>query len=158
MDVIVRRARKEDARTIAEFALKLFEQHREYDPERFARLGNLEGAERFYGSRNGTDDSVVLVAEVEGKAAGFAYMQFEQVNYADLLENALRLHDLYVDEVARGQGAGKALMTAATEIAKGSGADKLVLSVAARNGHAREFFARNGFRETMIEMTMNPAE
>jgi len=38
MTVVVRRATPDDAGTIADFALKLFAQHRAYDPERFARL------------------------------------------------------------------------------------------------------------------------
>ena len=155
MDVVVRRARKEDARTISEFALKLFEQHRDYDPERFARLGNPEGAEWFYGSRNETEDSVVLVAEIENEVVGFAYMQYEKINYADLLENALRLHDIYISEAARGAGAGQALMRASVEEARRFGAEKVVLSVAAKNDLAREFFARNGYRPTMVEMTLD---
>ena len=71
--------------------MKLFEQHREYDPERFVRLSNLEGAEWFYGSRNDTDDSAVLVAEIDNRVVGFAYMLYEKINYPDLLENALGL-------------------------------------------------------------------
>ena len=155
MEVTVRLARKDDARTVAEYALKLFEQHREYDPERFVRLGNLEGAEWFYGSRNDTEDSAVLVAEIDNRVVGFAYMLYEKINYPDLLENALRLEDIYVDDSARGRGAGKALMRAAVEKAKQFGADKLVLTVAAKNAFAREFFSRNGLRETMVEMTLN---
>lgn len=148
----------EDARTIAEYALKLFAQHREYDPERFARLGNLEGAEWFYGSQTGSEDTVVLVAEADNKVIGFAYLQYEERNYANLLENALWLHDIYVDGSARGTGAGTKLMEGVVKAAKEFGADKVVLSTATKNEFAREFFGRKGFRTTMVEMTLNLAD
>ena len=155
MALVVRRATKQDARTIAEFALKLFAQHHEYDPERFAQLGNLEGAEWFYGSQTEADNVAVLVAEIDNKVVGFAFMQYEEVNYADLLEKALWVHDIYVDESARRNGAGKALMESAAEIAAQFGADKIALSVAAKNEYARAFFKQSGLRETMVEMTLN---
>jgi GNAT superfamily N-acetyltransferase len=154
MSVVVRRAQVEDAATVAEMALKLFAQHRDYDPERFADLSHLKGAERFYGSRMSAADAAVLVAETDGKVVGFAYMQYEELDYVQLLENAAWLHDLYVDEAARGTGAGKALIAAAKDAGIAFGADKLVLTVAARNEHAREFFTRTGLRETMVEMTI----
>ena len=75
-----------------------------------------------------------------------------------MLENAAWLHDLYVDETARGHGAGKLLIEKSIEIAKGFGADKLMLSVAARNEYAKEFFERQGFRTTMVEMMLNLTE
>jgi GNAT superfamily N-acetyltransferase len=85
---------------------------------------------------------------------GFAYLEYEKLDYANLLENAAWLHDLYVDEAARETGAGKALIHAAKDAGKMLGADKLVLTVAAKNEYARTFFTRTGFRETMVEMTI----
>jgi GNAT superfamily N-acetyltransferase len=154
MPVAVRRARREDAKAIAEFALKLFAQHRDYDPDRFADLSNVSGAERYYASRAEADTAAVLVAFLDEKAVGFAYLEYESLDYANLLENAAWLHDLYVDESARGSGAGTALIDAAKDAGKRFGADKLVLTVAAKNEYARAFFTRMGSRETMVEMTI----
>ena len=155
MSVSVRRARKEDGETIARLALALFAQHRSYDPDRFAELANLEGAARYYVSRADTGESGVFVAELDGRVIGFAYLEYERLDYANLLENAVWLHDLYVDEAARGTGAGKKLIEAASGFAKQLGAGKLVLSVAAKNASGHEFFGHLGFRETMIEMTLS---
>ena len=152
MAVSVRRAAKKDARIIAEFAIKLFAQHHEYAPRRFAEIASIAGAERFYGSQTEVTGAAVLVAEIENKVVGFAYLQFEAIDYANLLENAVWLHDLYVDETVRGQNAGKVLIEKAVEVAKELGADKLMLSVAAQNTTAKDFFAHHEFRETMIEM------
>lgn len=158
MKVVVRRAMPGDAAIIADFALKLFAQHRDYDPERFARLSDREGAKWFYGGQAAAEDAAVYVAETESRLVGFAYLQYEERNYADLLEKAVRLHDLYVAEDARGSGAGRRLIEAAVDAAREFGADKLVLSVAAKNEYARAFFERSGFRPTMIEMMLGLAD
>jgi len=155
MSVNVRRARLEDARTIAELAIKLVVQHQNYDSRRFSQLASVEQAEWFYGSQTNVLDAAVLVAELEDEIVGFAYIQFEAKDYANLLETAAWLHDIYISEAARGQNAGKLLIEKSIETAKELGADKLMLSVAAKNEFAKEFFERNGFKETMVEMMLD---
>jgi ribosomal protein S18 acetylase RimI-like enzyme len=155
MSVEVRRATRKDARAVAEFAIKLFAQHQAYDARRFAEIASIEGAARFYGSQTEAKDAAVLIAEFENKIVGFAYVQYEAMDYANLLENAAWLHDIYVDEAARGQNAGKLLIEKSIEVAKEFGAAKLMLSVAARNEYAKEFFGRNGFKTTMVEMMLD---
>ena len=155
MAVTVRRAEEKDAPEVAAYALRLFAQHHDYDARRFMPIGDAAQAARYYASQTHADDAAVLVAELDGKVVGFAFLQYEARNYAELLENAVWLHDIFLDEAARSTGAGRKLIEASIVAAKEMGADKLMLSVAAKNEHAREFFARQGFRPTMIEMTMN---
>lgn len=154
MAVTVRRARPEDAERIAEFALSLFAQHRGYDPGRFADLGDIEGAKWFYGGCIGAADAAILIVENDVRPVGYAYLQYEEQNYADLLESVAWLHDIYLDEAARGIGAGGALMEAAVQAARDLGADKVVLHVAAQNAVGQEFFELAGFRTTMFEMML----
>ena len=156
--VKVRRAEAKEARTIAEYAIKLFAQHREYDARRFADVSSIEGAERFYGSRTNAKDARLLVAELGGEIVGFAYVQYEALDYAALLESAAWLHDIYIIEAARGSNAGTSLIEAAARAAKELGADKLMLSVAARNEYAQAFFERKGFQTTMVEMMLDLTE
>jgi GNAT superfamily N-acetyltransferase len=155
MPVTVRRARREDARTVAELAIRLVVQHQNYDSRRFSRLVTLEQAEWFYGSRTKAENAAVLVAESGGEIVGFAYLEFEAKDYANLLEEAAWLHDIYIDETKRGTGAGKLLIEKSIEVARELGADKLMLSVAAKNEFAREFFERSGFTTTMLEMMLD---
>ena len=154
MPVTIRRARPGDEKSIARFAIKLFEQHVAYDPERFAMFATLEGAESFYRSRFETDESVVLVAELDGIVVGFAYVEKEDRNYAALLENAAWLHDVFVEDAARHSGAGRGLLEASIAAAKQLGASKVMLTVAAKNEAARDFFERFGFETTMHEMML----
>jgi ribosomal protein S18 acetylase RimI-like enzyme len=154
MAVTVRRARPDDAEKIAAFALSLFAQHRDYDPERFADLGDIDGARRFYGSCIGAENAAILIVEKHGRPVGYAYLQYEDRNYAELLESVAWLHDIYLDEATRGIGAGKALMEACVNAARELGADKMVLHVAAKNAVGQEFFELAGFRTTMFEMLL----
>ena len=158
MPLVIRHARPEDVRTIAEFAMKLVAQHHDYDPARFARIADIEGMTGFYGGRVNAGDAALLVADMDGRLAGFAYVQFDERNYAALLEKAAWLHDLYVAEYARKSGAGKGLIREAATAAKQLGAEKLMLSVAAENTFAKDIFERNGFEATMIEMMLNLAD
>lgn len=155
MSVTVRRATRKDARKVAEMAIKLAFEHVSYDSRRFSELAPLEQAQQYYGSQTETSDAAVLVAQLEDEIVGFAYIQFEAKDYANLLETAAWLHDIYITEAARGKNVGKLLIERSIEAAKELGADKLMLSVAAKNEFAKEFFERNGFRETMVEMMLD---
>lgn len=155
MVVTVRPAVLEDARTIAELAIKLVVQHQNYDSRRFSQLATVEQAEWYYGSQTNVMDAAVLVAEQANEIIGFAYIQFEAKDYANLLETAAWLHDIYITEAARGQNAGKLLIENSIEAAKQLGADKMMLSVAAKNEFAKDFFERSGFKTTMVEMMLD---
>jgi GNAT superfamily N-acetyltransferase len=155
MSLTVRRAKPSDADRIAEFAMKLVEQHVAYDEERFARIATLEGMAWFYGGQTKVENAAVIVAELGGAVVGFAYLAYEDKNYAELAVSVTSLHDIYVDDAARHSCAGRALMDAAIAAAKEFGSSKLMLHVAVKNVEANEFFKRCGFRPTMTEMTLN---
>ena len=155
MAIVVRRATKDDAAIVADYAMKLVEQHTAYDALRFARLSTLEGMQWFYGGQTEVENAAVLVAELDRRVIGFAYVGYEERNYAELSLSSAWLHDVYVDEAARHAGAGRVLIEAAVEVAKSFGASKLLLSVAARNAAAQGFFEHAGFRTTMHEMMLD---
>lgn len=154
MAVAVRKATKADAAVVAELAMRLIEQHVGHDPVRFSHIGSRERMADFYARQTELENARVLVAELEGKIVGFAYMQFEPIIYAELATKVAWLHDILVDPRLRGTGAGKKMIDAVAAEAKRFGANKVLLSVAAKNAEAQEFFARSGFRTTMHEMML----
>lgn len=158
MSVTVRRANLDDALKVGELAYKLAVQHREYDAKRFSVFAEPEQMAQFYGRQTQAEDAAVLVAELEKEIVGFAYLEFEARNYADLLENAVWLHDIYIEDAVRGKSVGKLLIEASAETAKELGANKLMLSVAAKNEFARNFFETQGFKPTMVEMMLDLTE
>jgi ribosomal protein S18 acetylase RimI-like enzyme len=154
-EAIVRRAKIGDETAIAGLLIRLVEQHVEYDPKRFSNFVTLEGAARFYRGRIEAAEAAVLAAEIDNEVAGFAYLEHEPLNYAEIVRNAVWLHDIFLKPEARSAGTGNSLMQAAIRAAKELGGDKLLLSVAAKNEIAKGFFERFGFRQTMFEMTLD---
>jgi len=65
------------------------------------------------------------------------------------------VQDLYVDETARRQGAGRELMTAAIAWIRAQGRSQVVLKTMSRNESAQRLFSALGFRSTMLEMTLD---
>ena len=155
MDASIRCATAGDETKVAELFLELVRQHVDFDPDRFSNFVTLQGAAEFYKSRFDVDDAAVVVAEVEERIVGFAYIEFEKLDYENLLENAAWLHDIFVERDERSEGLGKRLLNASAEAAKEIGAEKLLLTVAAKNTIAQDFFENAGFRQTMLEMTLN---
>lgn len=152
---LIRRARVGDEEKVAELLLKLVKQHVDYDPDRFSNFVTLDGAAEFYKSRFDADNALVLVAEFENRIVGFAYIEFSKLDYENLLENAAWLHDIFVEKEYRFDGTGKKLIEASAVAAEELGAKKLLLTVAAKNTIAQDFFEKAGFRQTMLEMTLN---
>lgn len=154
---LVRRAGPADLPAIASFAGELYRLHHRLDPARFWDLGgdspeHVSGRTRFFASQLEDADTRLLVAEDEGRTVGYAYLTFERHDYAQLLESAAWLHDVWVVPEARGGAVADALFAAARAEAVAAGHLRMVFTVAAANARAAAFFERHGARVTMREM------
>jgi ribosomal protein S18 acetylase RimI-like enzyme len=143
-----------DLEVVGRLAGKLVHLHHGFDPKRFIHLESPEtGYARWLGQELKSEAVVLIVAELEGQVAGYAYARRENRNYNDLLDAHGKLHDVYVDESARGRGAGEALVREALRRLAEKGAPRVVLSTAVQNEAAHRLFEKVGFRTTMLEMT-----
>jgi len=84
-----------------------------------------------------------LLAELDGKPVGM-------LTYLSLYSSwsgrpALMIHDLFVQEAARGLGAGKALVSALAAIAREQGCCRIDVNVLDWNEKARAFYTALGF-------------
>ena len=154
-DVVIRPATRSDLAAIGRMGVALMRAHCDLDRDRFMapRPGAEAGYGRFLGTRLDAEDSVVLVAERGGEVIGYAYAALEPIDWMALRDAAGFLHDVFVDEAARGGGVAKGLVEACVEWLHAHGAPRVLLWTAARNAPARRLFDRLGFRQTMIEMT-----
>jgi ribosomal protein S18 acetylase RimI-like enzyme len=129
--------------------------HHDFDAQRF--IPATPKTERGYAAflRTQLDEAnvVVLVAERDGEAIGYAFSGVEGTDYMALRGPAGVLYDIVVDPAHRGRGVGRMLLEATLAALEGRGAPRVVLSTAERNEAAQRLFARAGFRRTMIEMT-----
>lgn len=153
--VVVRRATRADLPTLGRLGASLVRQHHRFDPDRFlAPQPNVEsGYAWFLGTQLDEPECVLLAAEVDGRVVGYAYAGIEPMSWKELRGPAGFIHDVVVDEAARGAGVGTQLMEAAAAWLEEAGAPRVMLWTADQNQAARRLFERIGFRATMIEMT-----
>jgi ribosomal protein S18 acetylase RimI-like enzyme len=158
--IVIRNATSADAPTLGRLGALLVMLHHDFDPDRFIAPG--PGTERGYGgflvSQLDGQDSIVLVAEVDGDVLGYAYARLEGNDWMALRGPAGVIHDLVVDPGRRREGLGRALLEAALQALADRGAPRVVLSTAQRNEAARRLFESAGFRPTMIEMTRESSD
>ena len=88
---------------------------------------------------------------------GYVYAGLEPPSWKELREAAGFIHDLVVDESARGRGLAGQLLEAAAAWLGERGAPRILLWTAFPNAAAQRVFEKAGFRKTMIEMTRESA-
>lgn len=153
---VVRKAERRDLHSLGRLGAMLMRTHYAFDPHRF--LAAYDDAERGYGSFLGSmlesEEDCLFVAEQDGVVVGYVWGALEPMSWKELRGPAGFIHDLAVSDEARQSGIGKKLMDAATAWLRERGAPRVILWTAAPNDAARALFRRMGFRETMVEMTL----
>jgi ribosomal protein S18 acetylase RimI-like enzyme len=89
------------------------------------------------------DDEAMLIAELDGKPAGVAYL----VTLVDYFTERPHSHlsVLAVEKWAEGKGVGSALLDRCVAWAKERNSDRLTLSALVTNARARALYERKGF-------------
>ncbi|HKO57720.1 MAG TPA: GNAT family N-acetyltransferase [Thermoanaerobaculia bacterium] len=157
MTVTVRPAERRDLQALGRLGATLLRTHYAFDEQRF--LAPFEGVERGYAAFLGgvlrDDDGRVFVATDADAVIGYVYAALEPLSWKELRGPAGFIHDVVVEEASRHTGVATALLEAAIAWLRERGAPRVILWTAARNEAAQALFARRfGFRETMIEMTL----
>ena len=156
MSFTIRRADGRDLNTLGLLGAALMRIHYAFDPKRF--IAPYEGVEHGYASFLGSmlddPDNVIFVAEQDGTIAGYVYAALEPASWKELRGPAGFIHDVIVDERWRRSGAATQLMHAALNWMREQGAPRALLGSAAPNAEAQRLFHHLGFRDTMVEMTI----
>lgn len=118
----------------------LFDQYRQH----YGQPSDLAGAERFLSERMAHGESVIYVAEEEGKLIGFTqlYPAFSSIG----MKKAWILNDLYVSEDHRRKGAARGLLDASRELGKATDARYLMLQTHITNSKARALYESYGWK------------
>jgi ribosomal protein S18 acetylase RimI-like enzyme len=88
-----------------------------------------------------------FIAEINGKAVGYAKLRTGQPAECVAGENAVELHRIYVLEKMTQHGIGKILLQTSLDEAKSRGFAALWLAVFNLNARAFEFYQRQGFEQ-----------
>jgi len=152
----IRKAETRDLEAVGKLGVMLMETHYELDPQRFlaAGRGAARGYASFLGSVIESPEACVFVADDDGDVKGYVYVALEPLSWKELRGPAGFIHDVAVREDARRTGIGTRLLDAAVAWLRERGAPRVLLWTAAPNAAAQNLFRHHGFRNTMIEMTM----
>lgn len=90
--------------------------------------------------------SIFLIAEVDGRAAGYAKLHDGEPEKGVKGTNPIELVRLYVSRDWLGRGIGEQLMRACIEEAEQAGHETIWLGVWERNGRAQAFYRKWNFR------------
>ncbi|WP_224367618.1 GNAT family N-acetyltransferase [Hyalangium versicolor] len=154
MTLTVRPARPADADALGRMGGALMRQHHDFDSQRFMLTEDVESGYRWWLAKEmKAREAVVLVAERDGEVVGYVYGRVEERDWNALRDRCGGFHDIWVDESARGSGAGRLLAEALVRRFTELGVPRVILMTAAKNEGAQKFFARLGWRPTMVEMT-----
>ena len=102
--------------------------------------------------QNNPADEVMLIAELDGKPAGCAYL-VTLVDYFNERPHA-HLSVLAVDKAAEGKGVGSALLDRCAAWARQRQSDRLTLSALVTNSRARALYERKGFQGEYIRYVL----
>jgi GNAT superfamily N-acetyltransferase len=146
---IIRKASKRDTRTIARIYLTAAREAVEREPEHF-RVPTMDEASRLF-TPQASPDAAVLVAEVDGRVAGFVQVLLRRPpEQPSMLRPRLLgyVRELGGSKDARGTGLGSQLLAAAEEWACLAGAQAMMVDTGAKNWQAQRFYRqRMGYRE-----------
>jgi GNAT superfamily N-acetyltransferase len=160
MAVEIRKAERRDIESLGRLGAMLMRTHYAFDRRRFLAPGDgtESGYAGFLGSMLDFPDDCAYVAEEEGRVIGYVFAALEPLSWKELRGPAGFIHDVAVAEESRHSGAGTKLMQAAIGWLRERGAPRVILWTAAPNAEAQSLFHHLGFRDTMIEMTMELEE
>jgi ribosomal protein S18 acetylase RimI-like enzyme len=138
MDDIVRQAGPGDVDAVA----PLFDAYRQF----YRQPSDPGLARTFLAERLEREESVVFLAERDGRAVGFVQLYPLFTSTADRPRRLWLLNDLFVAPEARGGGVGRALMDRARRLAEETGAAGLELATARTNAVAQRLYESLGYR------------
>lgn len=154
----IRKANLNDAEGIIKLLHQVAEIHHQGRPDIFR-----QGAQK-YNAQNLADifadpkRPVLVAVDAENRLLGYAFCVVNEVKDHLLLmdDKYIYIDDLCVEETARGQHIGRALLDAVRDYARAIGCRRLNLNVWACNPAARSFYDKNGFKplETTLEQLL----
>lgn len=135
MSIVIRHAGVEDADVIA----PLFDLYRTF----YQQPSDPALARRFISERLQHEQSVILLAELDGEAVAFTQLfpSFSSVRAG----RSWILNDLYVHAAARRKGIARALLQAAADFARADGAIRLELETDPDNRSAQALYRHMGW-------------
>ena len=133
--MVIGRAKKKDIDKLS----VLFDKYRIF----YKQSSDIDNARSFLKKRMKRMESVIFVAEERKDLVGFT--QLFPIFSSVSMQRTWLLNDLYVNEKARGMGAGTGLLNAAKDFGAETNSKWLLLQTAADNFTAQRVYEKNGW-------------
>jgi GNAT superfamily N-acetyltransferase len=150
-----RAAHPDDLPAIYAMLRELSRTHQNYDPARYVLPDDVIAVYEPWMHRAMHGTGVLAIVAGDLPVTGYLVAEAFEAQGEYWSPAHVYIHDLYVLPEFRASGAAQALIAGAANWAKGLGIHQLRGLVATDNGHARRFFARQGFRESAAEITLD---
>ncbi|AMR41595.1 GNAT family N-acetyltransferase [Elizabethkingia anophelis] len=118
----------------------IFEKYRDF----YKKQGDYEGAKSFLKERISNNQSVIYIAEADGKTIGFT--QLYPLFSSTRMKKLWLLNDLYVEEEYRKKGISIALIDKAKELCRETGACQLSLETSKTNMVGNNLYPKTDFQ------------
>jgi diamine N-acetyltransferase len=149
-EILIRQATPDDAKLLTDLAYTTFWDAFAHHPKNapddlnhyMRQAFNLDQITEELADPN----SIFLIAEIEGKAAGYAKLILSSIEAGITAKHPIELSRLYSHQEYLGQGVGQTLMDASFERARNENSDVMWLGVWEYNPRAQRFYEKNGFR------------
>lgn len=150
-EIKIRRAEAHDAAILAKIGWQSFDEafsdHPENHPDDMQIYMNEAFSETTISEELKEPETIYLLAEYEGEAAGYAKFKLNTREDCISGENPIELCRLYALEKFIGKGIGKSLMLELFKIAEKEKRDTAWLGVWEFNYRAQEFYKKFGFEK-----------
>lgn len=149
-DILIRQATPDDAKPLTDLAYTTFWDAFAHHPKNAPDDLNHYMRQAFNLEQITEElletSSIFLIAEIDGKAAGYAKLITGSTEAGITAERPIELSRLYSHQEYIGKGVGQTLMDACFERARRDGHDVMWLGVWEHNPRAQRFYEKNGFR------------
>ena len=149
-EISIRQARPDDAKLLTDLSYTTFwdafAHHPKNAPEDLNHYMRQAFNEEQIAAELDEKDSIFLIAELDGKPAGYAKLIVGTTETGITAERPVELNRLYSHQEFLGKGVGQDLMDACFERARRHEHDVMWLGVWEFNPRAQRFYEKNGFR------------
>ena len=149
----IRFATEADIPGMIELLKQVGQVHHEIRPDLF-RAGAQKYDDAALSALLSDEKRPLLIAELEGKVAGYAFCILQITENDPVLcdRKVLYIDDLCVEETLRGHGIATALYQRTLEFARELGCDAVTLNVWCGNDSAMKFYEKSGFKPQKVGM------
>lgn len=150
----VRRARPDDLSAVVGLWLELIDFHFAIDPYYRLKPNAAELAAEFLGTRIESENSLVLVADVDGSVIGYLMAEVASRPHVFEGDSVLLIMDACVTSGCRRRGVGKALVDELLRVARELGITRIEVGYNVKNETSTAFWREMGFKPFSAKSSM----